>query len=198
MAMKLASKAEGAPAELKAELKLPSFKGLHWGFAVVEYYGLDRELYEPQPKGEPAVIVPVIEDGDTVDLAAISLVNQHVGRRMGFSRGLGMDAIERARWGGCQLHLVPRPLTWVRRQETARAQAVRFIRAVHHRMQHPKDQTGDESLPDDFTYLFDIHKAVAILDGVAPERITVDGEAFYDHVYRLFPPSVRDQLKCRA
>jgi transposase InsO family protein len=192
-AMKLAELARSRLPDDRLVQSLPT-KGVPWGLGVVEYYGAERELYEPQPKGRPAVIVPVIEDGDTIDLAAVDMFNGHLARRYGYSVALGADAIERARWGGCNLHLVPRPLDWVRRQPEAWANARRFMRAVHNRMQNPKDQTGDESLPDDFAYLFDIRRAPRLLDDVS--KLIAVGEAFYDRVRALIPPSARDRLLC--
>jgi len=145
----------------------------------------------------PVVIVPVVADGDTVDLAAISLVNQRISTRLGYGRGLGLDAIERARWGGCILHLVHRPLVWMQRQADAVQQSRRHLRAVAAVMSDPwRRGTVDETLPDDYAHLFDIGKVVALVDGVPPERIAIVRERFYEHVYRLFPPSTRDKLMC--
>jgi hypothetical protein len=88
---------------------------LQWGFARVAFYGLERELYEPTDDGPSiAFIVPVVEDGDTIDLAAIDGNSEHVGTRLGLGRGLGLDTIEKARFGCCDLGLVRRPLDWLR------------------------------------------------------------------------------------
>src|SRR5262249_50051482 len=86
-----------------------------WGFARVEYFGLDREFYEPQPDGQAlAFIVPVVEGGDTIDLAAIDGMTEHVGTRQGLGHGLGLDAVEKARFGCCDLGLHRGPLDWLR------------------------------------------------------------------------------------
>ena len=87
---------------------------VQWGFARVSYYGLDRRLYEPDREGRVlAFIVPVVEDGDTVDLCAIDPNTQHIGTRLGYGRGLGLQAVEHARFGET-LKLMARPLDWLR------------------------------------------------------------------------------------
>jgi hypothetical protein len=87
---------------------------IQWGFARVSFYGFNRYLYEPALDGDVmAFIVPVVEGGDTIDLCAIDPDSQHVGTRMGFGRGLGLQAVEKARFGG-ELKLMGRPLDWLR------------------------------------------------------------------------------------
>jgi hypothetical protein len=56
----------------------------------------------------------VVEDGDTLDLVAIDPHSEHVGTRLGLGHGLGLDAIAKARSGGCVPLLVDRPLAWLR------------------------------------------------------------------------------------
>jgi hypothetical protein len=87
---------------------------VQWGFARVSFYGLDGRYYEPQQDGRVlAFIVPVVEDGETVDLCAIDPASQHVGTRLGYGRGLGLPAIDKARLG-YDLGLMERPLDWLR------------------------------------------------------------------------------------
>jgi hypothetical protein len=87
---------------------------IQWGFARVEFYGFERQLYEPAPDGRVmAFIVPVVEGGDTIDLCAIDPASQHVGTRLGVGRGLGLQAVEKARFGA-ELKLMGRPLDWLR------------------------------------------------------------------------------------
>jgi hypothetical protein len=87
---------------------------IDWGFARVAFYGRERRQYEPHPDGRVlAFIVPVVEAGDTVDLCAIDPDTQHVGTRLGYGRGLGLQAIDRARFG-TDLKLMGRPLDWLR------------------------------------------------------------------------------------
>jgi hypothetical protein len=87
---------------------------VQWGFARVSYFGRDGRFYEPHADGRVmAFIVPVVEGGDTVDLCAIDPASQHVGTRLGYGRGLGLPAIERARYG-YDLKLMARPLDWLR------------------------------------------------------------------------------------
>lgn len=87
---------------------------VQWGFARVDYYGHERRLYEPQDDGRVmAFVVPVVEVDELVDLAAIDPDTQHVGTRMGFGRGLGLQAIDKARMG-YHVGLMERPLDWLR------------------------------------------------------------------------------------
>lgn len=85
---------------------------MQWGLARVGYYGLERALYEPQDDGPAlAFIVPVVEGGELIDLAAIDGMTEHVGQRFGHGRGLGLDA---ARYGARGVDLVETPLEWLR------------------------------------------------------------------------------------
>src|SRR5215813_9630550 len=89
-----------------AGLDLPT-TSLQWGFARVDYYDIGGKLYEPQEDGSGmAFIIPVVEDGELVDLAAIDGDTQHLGTRLGIGRAFGIDAIEKARFGCCSLHLI--------------------------------------------------------------------------------------------
>jgi hypothetical protein len=88
---------------------------VQWGFTRVTYWGRERAFYEPQPDGTSfAIIAPIVESGELVDLAAIRLPGQHIGRRVGVGRGLGLDAVEKARCRCCDLGLVASPLDWLR------------------------------------------------------------------------------------
>jgi hypothetical protein len=85
---------------------------VQFGFARVEFYGLG--LYEPDPGGRVmAVIAPVVEDGELIDLCAIDPYTQHIGTRLGYGRGLGLPAVDKARMG-YELKLKARPLDWLR------------------------------------------------------------------------------------
>jgi hypothetical protein len=87
---------------------------VQWGFARVSFYGLDRRLYEPDREGRVmALIVPIVEGDDTVDLCAIDPDTQHVATRLGYGRGLGLQAVDKARFGDT-LKLMARPLDWMR------------------------------------------------------------------------------------
>ena len=87
---------------------------VQWGFARISFYGFERRLYEPQVDGDVmAFIVPVVEGGDTVDLCAIDPYSQHAGTRLGIGRGLGLQAVDKARFGDT-LKLMARPLDWLR------------------------------------------------------------------------------------
>jgi hypothetical protein len=87
---------------------------IQWGFACVTFFGVAGQLYEPAPDGNVmAFIVPVVEDGDTIDLCAINPFSQHIGCRLGYGHGLGLQALEKARMGA-PLKLMGRPLDWLR------------------------------------------------------------------------------------
>jgi hypothetical protein len=106
-------------AEAQAELELGIAPlALPWCFDRVEFLGPERAWYQPCEDGPACVIVPVIEDGCAVDLAAIDLETQHVGTRLGIGRALGLDAIDDVRWNGGVLHLVE-PLDWLREPAAA-------------------------------------------------------------------------------
>lgn len=86
----------------------------------VEFFGPDRAYYQLRKDGPAfAVIVPIVEFGDTVDLAAIDLETQHVATRLGLDKALGLDNIDHARWNGGTLTLVDKPLDWLREPEAA-------------------------------------------------------------------------------
>src|SRR5215204_3046292 len=88
---------------------------VQWGLAFVDWWGEDRAFYEPNDDAPTAaVIVPVVEQRDLIDLAAVDLRTQHVARRLGDGHGFGLDALETARFGCCDLHLTGRPLDWLR------------------------------------------------------------------------------------
>ena len=104
------------PAAMLATLGLSN--AVQWGAALIDWYGVERRSYEPAHDDafHPwALIAPVVEDGELVDLAAIELPSQHVGLRLGVGHGLGLDAVERARWTDDKpLLLVATPLAWLR------------------------------------------------------------------------------------
>jgi hypothetical protein len=83
--------------------------------ARVEFFGAGRAYYQLCKDGPAfAVIVPVIEFGDTIDFAAIDLETQHVATLLGIGKALGLDNIDRARWNGGTLTLLDKPLDWLR------------------------------------------------------------------------------------
>lgn len=172
-------------------------RALHWGVARVEFYGLNRELYEPHDDGKSmSFIIPVVEGGDLVDLAAIDGNTQHLATRQGFGRALGADAIEKARWGQCALVLMRRPLEWLRRQSLAVRESRRFITACH-RVQHGNAPPGsatdiDTSLPRDYAYLFNLGTARTTLADV--REIFCEDVTFAERVMAVLPPSQADRV----
>ena len=108
-----------AEAEAQAVLCI-SPKVPQWRIGRVEFFGRDRAYYQPCEDGPAfAVIVPVVEFGDTVDLAAIDLETQHIATRWGLGKALGLDAIDDVRWNGGTLTLLDKPLDWLREPEAA-------------------------------------------------------------------------------
>jgi hypothetical protein len=95
-----------------ARLRLP--RRIQWGLSRIEYLEGSRAYYVPRSDGVAfALIVPVVEFGDTIDLAAIALPSQRVASRLGIGKALGLDAIDAARWNGTDLQLVDSPLAWL-------------------------------------------------------------------------------------
>jgi len=91
----------------------PFSRRVQWGAARVEFYG-DR-LYEPSPSGEwLAFIAPVVEGGELIDLCAYHSVNNRTAQRFGYGKGLGLDALERARMRCCDLRLMSTVADWLR------------------------------------------------------------------------------------
>ena len=88
---------------------------IQWGLSRIEYLEGSRAYYVPRSDGAAfALIVPVVEFGDTIDLAAIALPSQRVASRLGIGTALGLDNIDAARWNGTDLKLVGSPLAWLR------------------------------------------------------------------------------------
>ena len=83
-----------------------------WGFGRVEFFG--RAFYQPAEDGRFALIVAVVEYGDTIDLAAIDLETGRAATRLGYGRLFGFDAIDRARREGTTILLFERAFDWLR------------------------------------------------------------------------------------
>jgi len=162
-AVQIARLAAGAKAS--AHVSVLPFRRVQWGFDLVTCYGMDREFYEPQPDGRPAIIAPVIEDGDTIDLVAIDPDSQHVATRLGLGHGLGFDALDDARMGCCALKLVERPLQWLR-------------------------DPWDVGRRRASLYLFKLSEAPRVLAGVS--ECSFSSTEFAERVWSLFPPSERE------
>jgi hypothetical protein len=96
-------------------IEFPLSNRVQWGCATVSWYGLNRELYEPDPAGRTmAFVAPVVEGGDLIDLCAIDARSNHFATRMGLGHGLGIDVIEKARMKCCHLRLVGHAMSWLR------------------------------------------------------------------------------------
>jgi hypothetical protein len=97
-------------------IPVPLSNHVQWGAAAVSLYGDGGELYEPDQNGKLlALIAPVVEGGELLDLCAIDDRTRHCAQRMGLGMGLGFDAIERARCGTSELRLVSHAVAWLRR-----------------------------------------------------------------------------------
>jgi hypothetical protein len=163
---KAAEKKLGASFEFTAHVQ--------WGFARIEWWGVERSLYEPYDDGSAlAVIAPVVEGGDLFDHAAIDPFSQHVGLRLGVGHGLGLDAVEKARCRLCDLHLVERPLSWLR---------------------FPWATNVETQLPIEAVYLMKLSEADMALDRV--HQITCASADFALRVQSLLPPSKRSSVVC--
>lgn len=158
-----------------ASSKLGDFGFSHrtqWGFGRVEWWGTDRRYYEPYDDGQTlAVIAPVVEGGELIDLAAIDPFSQHVGQRIGLGHALGLDAVEKARMRCCCLQLVERPLEWLRSSPSIN---VEFQQ------------------PDEAVYLLRLADVEAVLRDV-PQILCTTVE-FAERVQSLLPPSQRDRV----
>jgi len=98
--------------DMLAFLALP--RTIQWGIGRIELFN-NRRFYQPAPDGRVfALIVPMVENGDTIDLAAIMLPERHAATRLGIGAALGLDVIDLARWHQRTLHLVNDPLRWLR------------------------------------------------------------------------------------
>ena len=83
---------------------------LVWGF---DFVSIDGAHYEPVRGGQPAVIVPAIEDGEIVDLVAMGLKTRACRTRTGQATILGREWLDAARWAGTSPAIFPDPLTWL-------------------------------------------------------------------------------------
>jgi hypothetical protein len=98
---------------INAAMPLRGPRRVQWGVARVEFYGAGRELYEPRTDGSSrAFVLPIVEGGTLIDLAAVDRWSGPVGTRLGFGRALGVDEIARARMGA-DLVVHDRPLAWL-------------------------------------------------------------------------------------
>jgi hypothetical protein len=64
-----------------------------WGVEFVEVAG---DCYQPRHGGHPAIIIPVFQDGELIDLTATGLATRRTVIRMGIASMLGQEAIDRA------------------------------------------------------------------------------------------------------
>jgi hypothetical protein len=81
-----------------------------WG---VEFVELDGQHYTPRAGGRPAIIIPVFEGSELVDLTATGLETRRTVTRLGIASMLGHDAIERAMIYSETLHLFHDPIDWL-------------------------------------------------------------------------------------
>jgi hypothetical protein len=82
-----------------------------WGVEFVELAG---DYYQPRRGGHPAIIIPVFQDGELIDLTATGLATRRTVIRMGIASMLGQDAIDRATDDGTHLQVFSDPIEWLR------------------------------------------------------------------------------------
>jgi hypothetical protein len=74
----------------------------------------DAGRWWPDPEGKPAVVVPVIEWGELIDIVAFrSSQPARWWWRVGCGSILGADVMERSVWPGDKLLVVGTPLAWI-------------------------------------------------------------------------------------
>jgi hypothetical protein len=82
-----------------------------WGAGFVE---LEGAHYEPRAGGRPAIICPVFDGGELVDLTATGLETRRTVTRLGVASVLGQEAIDNAKDGDTYVHLFNDPVEWLR------------------------------------------------------------------------------------
>ena len=101
-------------ADLAAGLELcgiPSLGVPVWGVDFVESIG---GHYVPRADGRPAIIVPVFDGAELVDLTATSLETRRTLTREGVAWVLGQDALDRAMESDAPVQLFGDPIEWLR------------------------------------------------------------------------------------
>jgi hypothetical protein len=91
-------------------LRIPASGLPVWGLQAVTF---ETDHYTPDPAGQPAIIVPVADDGRIFDLAATGLAARRTATRTGLASILGQDALEHALVHGTTLHLFQDPIEWL-------------------------------------------------------------------------------------
>lgn len=90
---------------------LPALGVPVWG---VEFVEVAADYYQPRRCGHPAIIIPVFQDGELIDLTATGLATRRTAIRMGVASMLGQDAIDRATDAGTHLQVFSDPIEWLR------------------------------------------------------------------------------------
>ena len=87
----------------------------HHPFGTARITDCGSGLFEPDPDGKRALIVPVYENDDLVDLVAFQTATaEHWLSRLGIGWALGLeDGLERYRWGD-PLPIHKTPLDWLK------------------------------------------------------------------------------------
>jgi len=82
-----------------------------WGVEFVEVAG---DYYQPRHGGHAAIIIPVFQDGELIDLTATGPASRRTVIRMGIASMLGQEAIDRATDAGTHLQVFSDPIEWLR------------------------------------------------------------------------------------
>ena len=132
------------PAQMQelADLGVPMATTIMVGVTKVRPSG---SLYEPDPDGTAAWIVPCMDGGDTVDLLAFK--SDEPGRwwlRLGACPLLGADALNDL-WLGQRLRIHRTPLGWLAGTDAAGVVVLRWTEALQHLVSVPTIEVEDEA-----------------------------------------------------
>ena len=89
----------------------PDYWGRKWGIDFVEF---SRAFYQPhRPDGDVALIEPVVDSGELIDLVACRIPDRRTATRQGIARALGEDWIGFCVEDGGRLVLLSDPVSWI-------------------------------------------------------------------------------------
>lgn len=149
---------------------------VQFGFARVDFYG--EGLYEPHDGGRTmAVVAPVVEDGELIDLCAIDPHSDRFGQRFDLGHGLGIDSLSTARMRCCDLLLVDRAMMW---------------------LYTPLTSSITTRAPVEPIFLFRLNKLRRIFKDTnrkAPFRFTCSSIPLAQRVAAMLPPSERSRIQ---
>lgn len=92
-----------------------TFEPDQWGFDYVEMEGLYYQPVAPSPDAPSALIFPVYDDFELIDLVAMRLRDRRVALRRGIADAVGREWLEHAADRQEEVRLRGDPLVWMRR-----------------------------------------------------------------------------------